>query len=436
MDKQNQMQYLLGQRRYVGLRRSQSAIANVPVVWQVGDIILDQYEVTGKLGEGGMGAVYKVHDRRWNIDLAVKSPRPEIFTREGGKENFTREAETWVRLGVQPHIVHCYYVDILGGIPRIFTEYVDGGSLADWIRSRRLYEWGHLITLLRLLHVAIEFAWGLHFAHEQGLVHQDVKPANVMLTWEGVIKVTDFGLAKARALAGEADTQKAGQSILVSSAGMTLPYCSPEQAARQPLSRKTDIWSWGVSVLEMFVGGVTWIYGAVAQKVLAGYKPQDPAIPVMPAEVMKLLSRCFQFRPEDRPATMLEVATELQTIYAHLLGRPYPHEIPKPTEIDVINLNNQASSLFELGRFEEALALFERAIQLDPTDVYSYYNKGLAFQQLGRLVEALAAFEQAIQLDPADAQAYQNEGDVLQQLGRVTEAEQAYRKARELRGRD
>ena len=98
--------------------------------------------------------------------------------------------------------------------------------------------------------------------------------------------------------------------MLVSSRGMTRAYYSPEQAARQLLSRKTDIWSWGISVLEMFVGGVTWMEGMLAREALASHEAQDPAIPVMPAEVVKLLARCFQPHLEDRPATLLEVAVE------------------------------------------------------------------------------------------------------------------------------
>ncbi|GHO61565.1 hypothetical protein KSC_004570 [Ktedonobacter sp. SOSP1-52] len=216
--------------------------------WHVGEELLNQYEVMGLLGEGGMGMVYKVHHRGWNIDLAVKSPQPALFARAGGKENFIREAETWVNLPLHPHIVSCYYVRTVDEIPRIFAEYVAGGNLADWIRSRRLYEGGHLRAMERMLDIAIQFAWGLHTAHEQGLVHQDIKPANVMMTPDGVAKVTDFGLAKARALAGEPEGSNGGngqRSILVSSRGMTPAYCSLEQAAGKALSCRTDIWSWG-----------------------------------------------------------------------------------------------------------------------------------------------------------------------------------------------
>ena len=115
---------------------------NVPPVWQVGDVILDRYEVKHVFTGGGMGLVYRVHHRAWAMDLAVKSPRPEFFQTRQHIGNFEREAETWVNLGLHPHTVSCYSVRRLGGIPRIFTEFVDGGSLTDWIRSRRLYEGG------------------------------------------------------------------------------------------------------------------------------------------------------------------------------------------------------------------------------------------------------------------------------------------------------
>lgn len=213
-----------------------------PTDWQVGDVILDLYEVRALLGEGGMGKVHRVRHRGWNVDLAVKSPKPEIFARSGGREAFVREAETWVALALHAHVVSCHYVRNLGGAPRVFAEYVDGGSLSDWIRSGKLYEGGAEPALRRILDVAIQFAWGLEHAHASGLVHQDVKPANVMMTEAGDVKVTDFGLSRARALAGEADAAKPGQNRLVSTGGMTPAYCSPEQARgeRLSLSRRTS----------------------------------------------------------------------------------------------------------------------------------------------------------------------------------------------------
>ena len=141
----------------------------VPPIWQIGDVILDRYEVQQIFTSGGMGLVYRVYHRGWGMALAVKSPRPEFLQTAEQIESFEREAETWVNLGLHPHIVSCYYIRRLGGIPRIFAEFVEGGTLADWIRSRKLYEGGPEQALKRILDVATQFAWGLHYAHEKGL---------------------------------------------------------------------------------------------------------------------------------------------------------------------------------------------------------------------------------------------------------------------------
>ncbi len=362
--------------------------AAIPDIWHIGDVLLDQYEVMGILGEGGMGTVYRVHHRGWNTDLAVKSPKAGIFARAGGKENFIREAETWVKLPLHPNIVSCYYVRTLGDIPRVFAEYVEGGSLSGWIRQCYLYQGGHKQALERMLDAAIQFAWGLHFAHEQGLIHQDVKPANVMITSKGTVKVADFGLAKARAMAGEGEipSPNAGESIVVSWGGMTPAYCSPEQASKGTLSRKTDIWSWAVSILEMFIGDITWRTGAEARKALDNYEERDTVIPIMPPEVMKLLNQCFQFLPENRPATMQEVAVELQVIYAHLLG-PYPREVPRAVGTVADSLNNRALSLLDLGRRQEAQHAWEQALSIDPYHPETTYNWGLVRWHEGTLTD-------------------------------------------------
>jgi WD40 repeat protein/serine/threonine protein kinase len=361
-------------------------------IWKSSDVILEQYEVTGILGQGGMGTVYQVYHRGWKTDLAMKTPKAEVFTNEGGKANFIREAETWVNLNVHPNIVSCYYVRTIEEIPCLFAEYVPGGSLASWIRSRRLYEGGHQQALARMLDVSIQFAWGLHAAHEQGLVHQDVKPANVMLTLDGSAKVTDFGLAQARAMAGgEAlPGATADQSILVSGGGMTPAYCSPEQAAKQPLGRKTDIWSWAVSVLQMFNGAVTWLTGAVASGALANYLHQgavDPRIPAMPADLADLLRHCFQPRPGDRPATMAEVAEALLEIYQREVKQPYPHAAPRPAQALAATLNNRALSLYDLGKIEEAKQVWAQALEADPRHPEATYNQGLILWREAELTD-------------------------------------------------
>jgi WD40 repeat protein len=367
---------------------------DVPVEWSVGDTILDLYEVTGVLGEGGMGKVYKVHHKGWNLDLAVKSPRPQILSKRGAVANFERECETWINLGLHPHIVSCFYVRRLGGIPRVFAEFVDGGSLKDWIEDGRLYEGGHKESLKRILDIAIQFAWGLHYAHEQGLIHQDVKPANLMMTANGIAKVTDFGMAKARALAGETSVAVPGQSILVSSGGMTPAYCSPEQANKQSLSRKTDIWSWGLSLLEMFTGDVIWPSGTVACSALDAYLAdgrQNVSRPPMPDALADLLRQCFEDAPSARPRNLHEVASAMAELFRHVIEEGHSRTEPVLPESLASALNNRALSLLDLGRREEGLLCFRQALNKDPHHLEATYNQALLEWRVGKVddVEAV-----------------------------------------------
>jgi hypothetical protein len=189
---------LRGAETTISLRRQENRGSagtddRLPREWQPGDVILDLYEVKEVLPPGGMGLVYRVHHRGWNVDLAVKCPKPEYYATQELKSLFVCECETWGNLGLHPHVVSCHYVRELDGIRRIFAEYVDGGNLQEWIKTRRLYEGGPEKALDRMLDVAIQVAHGLEYAHEKGIVHQDVKPANVMMTSKGSVKITDFG---------------------------------------------------------------------------------------------------------------------------------------------------------------------------------------------------------------------------------------------------
>jgi WD40 repeat protein/serine/threonine protein kinase len=399
---------------------TQEANAGVhPESWQIGDVILDTYEVLPVMEDGiqkpfhqagGMGRVYKVRNRDWDMDMAVKVPKAEKFQNASQKANFVRECHTWMDLGLHPHIVTCGFVRVLGDVPCVFAEYIDGGSLKSWIYNRKLYEGGHEEVLKRILDIAIQFARGLDYAHEKGMIHQDVKPDNLLLE-EGdqgklTAKVADFGMINARAATGETISSDPQRSIVAAyGGGMTEAYCSPEQAdilakskAGVPkeqlpkLTRRTDIWSWAVSVFEMFTGEVTWRGGQVAGASLETYLDMgidDDAIPPMPEALVELLKHCFQRNPDDRPRSMAEVSKVLETIYQSVVGGGYPHDAPTaPTELSDI-LNNKALSFLELSQMDgissteqetmttNAGNLWKDALKLDPHHLESTYNRGL-----------------------------------------------------------
>ncbi len=394
-----------GQIDQIALRQAEQAVG---FEWQPGDVILDLYEVrtvTEGFGEdaeekpyheGGFGRVYKVWHRTWRREMAVKTPRAGAFKTQEQKDAFTRECETWVNLGLHAHIAACHYVRELGGAPRVFSEYADAGTLEEWIRSRRLYEGDAQAALARMLDAAIQFAWGLHYAHERGVIHQDVKPLNALLWSDGTLKVTDFGLAGARQKAELAEVADAGaggmHTVIVPTGGMTPAYCSPEQAAGTTLDRRTDVWSWAVSVLEMFQGEVSWQSGSLAAEALEAFlehNGEEEGIPAIPEAVAELLRRCFQQDPAERPRTLHECAAALVETYQRETSKPYPRSEPKVIGDTPDALNNRALSMLDLGKPEEAENLFDRALELDKHHVAATYNRGLMQWRAGGSVESV-----------------------------------------------
>jgi WD40 repeat protein len=397
----------------------------IPLDWEPGDVILDLYEVIKLPGtkngyaEGGMGRVNLVRHRGWQRDLAVKSVLPAKSASARDIENFKTEAEQWVdKIGLHPNVVACHYVRVLGGVPRVFIEYVDSGSLQDWITSKRLYEGGWQAALERILDVAIQTAWGLHYVHELGLIHQDVKPLNVMMTADGVAKVTDFGLAGARAVAFPDNEQRSeDRTILATWGGISWPWCSPEQAdiaakkeRRIPkgqwpkLTRRTDLWSWAVCALEMFLGERPWGQMGQTASLHLNVQSADETIPAMPAAVRDLLRRCLQRRPEDRPHDLIQVADALQTIYEEVTGQPYPREQPKPDDLLADSLNNRAVSLFDLGKKAEAEQKWQEALGVDPHHPEATYNWGLIQWRSARLTDQkLLARLREVSISSADS---------------------------------
>ncbi|MCU7800047.1 MAG: protein kinase, partial [gamma proteobacterium symbiont of Lucinoma myriamae] len=343
--------------------------------WRIGEVLLELYEVKSLLGEGQFGKVFQVRHRDWNIDLAVKTPKQKALS--AGSENIEKEAETWVNLDLHPNIVNCYYVRRIDGIPQIISEYVDGGDLKQLIASQQLYQEGEHKALLRVLDISIQFAWGLDYAHEQGLIHQDIKPANVMVTSSGVIKVTDFGLAKAGALANFTE-QNSKQTIIINGMGMTPAYASPEQFSGRHLTRRTDVWSWAVCVLEMILDYCSWEAGTVAPGILEAYNDNllddKPKIASIPEALSTLLMQCFEEAEDNRPISLLEVADRLLEIYLNESGEEYPRVQPQEGSGTASSLNNQAISLIDLGQKEEAVKSWKNALNIDPQHFETNYN--------------------------------------------------------------
>ncbi len=355
--------------------------------WEIGDVLLNLYEVREFLGRGGMGTVYRVRHKAWGLDLAVKRPKPEVFASAQGAKLFENECETWIKLGLHPNIVTCFYARRIENIPHVFAEYVSGGTLSQAGRDGVLYRGTYDETLTRLLDYAIQFARGLLHAHEHNLIHHDVKPANVLITEDGELKVTDFGMAGAIA-AASSETNGVHRST-ANPRGTPL-YASPEQARRETMTIATDIWSYGLSVLEMFVGDSTWMAGQTAPAALESYLnlgPERDDIPEMPDALAQLLAQCFQKPPADRPNGMKPILEVLESCYEAACGEPYSrgHQVPEEHSND--RLSNRAVTLLDLGNQTEAEKVWEQILAADSNHTEAVYNQSLHYWRTGRLTD-------------------------------------------------
>lgn len=436
--------------------RSFATVEAVPVWWEPerGDVVAGVYEVGAPLGrgEGAMGTVYRVHHRGWGVDLAMKSPRREHLEQVGGAQVFTAEASHWVDLGIFPHVVACYFVRTLGEVPRVFAELVEGGSLKEWIADGRLYEGSPELVLGRLLDVAIQTAWGLAHAHDAGLVHQDVKPANVLLTTDGVAKVTDFGLATSASASASVSVESGlqGAPSVADPVGGTPAFYSPEQAdaifqaghgvpaaRRTHVTSRSDLWSWALGVLDMFTGTAEpHRHGQAASAELATYAARGPErsdLPVMPPGVLDLLVACFQLDPDRRPDDLHLVADQLIGSYQDGTGQPYPRRKPSAAELQADSLNNRALSELELGHPEQATMFFQQALAADPEHLDASYNQGLYQWRAGSVtdLELVATLDRVRASQPGDwrsayllAQVQRERGDLASARRLLGEATQ------------
>ena len=347
------------------LGREERSISNESI--QKGDTLLETYTVEADAINGGMGSVWRVHHQSWNTDLAMKRPQPRFFV-EGNrrrKESFIQECEAWINLGLHPNIVSCYYVREIGGVPTIFSEWMDNGSLKDRIRDGSLYEGIKTEQEERLLDLAIQFARGLRYSHDNGLIHRDVKPDNLLLTKEWDAKVSDFGLAKARDKAISEDGT-------VHKGGYTPEYCSGEQAAGLLADARTDVYSWALTVLEMYTKGRVWESGPEVSENREQYI-NAVKLP-LPEGLRGLLYRCLETDADKRPGDFAEIEETLYKIYKDETGNDYPREASKAAADTADSLNNRALSMLDLGKSEEAEMLWERSIRYSPQSRLANYN--------------------------------------------------------------
>ena len=261
---------------------------------------IGSYEVRALIGAGGMGEVYRAHDTRLGRDVALKV-LPEAFARDGQRmARFEREAKLLASLN-HPNIAAIYGIEESGPIRALVIELVEGPTLAERVLSGA-------IAIDEALPIARQVADAVEYAHDKNVIHRDLKPANIKVKADGMVKVLDFGLAKAMSddptegdMSNSSTLSMAAtrQGVILGTAG----YMSPEQARGKVVDRRADVWAFGVVLYEMLTGKQLFS-GETMQDTLAAVLQREPdwqaLPPAIPAKVRDLLRRCLDRNARQR----------------------------------------------------------------------------------------------------------------------------------------
>jgi len=351
----------------------------IPMSFEPG-VRLNHYEVKAKLGEGGMGEVYRALDTTLGRHVALKVLPPDLAQDSVRIERFRREARTVASLN-HPHIVTIYSVeqDAASGAHFLTMELVEGESL-----DRRLPASG--LSVPKLLDLAATLADALAAAHDKHIVHRDLKPGNVMLTADGRLKVLDFGLAK---ITDPAAASAETRTDLRTTEGVTLgtvPYMSPEQLEGQELDGRSDVFSLGVLLHEAATGSRPFRGGSKAAVLSAILR--DPPAPIadqrtdLPAGFVRLIARCLEKDRNRRIQTARDVRNEIDQI-----RREAEVTSGAPTKVGPrTSAGASTSQVTGAGRYKRSIVVLPFA-NLSPDPDNEFFSDGLTEELIADLAK-------------------------------------------------
>ncbi|MCH4034417.1 MAG: Stk1 family PASTA domain-containing Ser/Thr kinase [Lachnospiraceae bacterium] len=270
---------------------------------KIGMLIADRYEVLEKIGTGGMSVVYKAKDHKLNRFVAVKILKQEFSDNANFVSKFRVEAQAAAGL-MHPNIVNVYDVGDEHGMYYIVMELVDGITLKKYIEKKSR------LSAKEAVSIAIQVAMGLEAAHRNHIIHRDIKPQNIIISKDGKVKVTDFGIAKA-----------ATSNTITSNVMGSVHYTSPEQARGGYSDERSDIYSLGITIFEMLTGRVP--FNGETTVAIAIKHIQEPMpsprdfVPDIPVSVERIVLKCCEKSPDRRYQNITELIDDLKLSLIH-----------------------------------------------------------------------------------------------------------------------
>ena len=401
---------------------------------------LGKFEIHQQLGQGGMGVVYRAWDSRMERWVALKTIAPDKATRAEFLKRFRREALSAGRLD-HPNIVTIYEFDEQDDLCYIAMQFLEGSDLESLLSSPR---WEKEFTIFRKLDILIQICLGLAYAHRNGVVHRDVKPANVMVLPDGTIKLVDFGIARM----GEVTSST--QSMLLG----TAPYMAPEQIEGKVVDERADVFAVGVIGYRMFTGHFPFEASNLSNIL---YKiVHDPPPPLAtylsdyPPELERILFIALAKDREQRYRTVEGMKFQLQSLLSSLTPSLISSYIEESRRLVLLHDFSKAKDLLrkvlelEPGN-AAATALWQQVqnlLQQEYTKrkVQSLLDEGIQAYERADWVRALECFEQGLQLDPGHEvlQTYRNltlrEQEKIQAVSENLKAARDYLQRREWMG--
>ncbi len=322
---------------------------NIEQKWEIGQIIDEKYEIQAIIAKDSNKIIHKVKHCQWNIPLAVRSQ-----IEKESQVSFFNQAQRWVELGKHPNVVGAYYVQNICGVPRIFVEYVSHGKTLDFFMSAHKEE----LEIELILDISIQIAWGMKHAHQKGLLHGDLRPANIFITQEGEAKVADF---RSREGIHQEYT----------------PYMPPEQFDKnRPMETSVDIYSFGMILYELCTGALPFKVGKriEGEEALENFRnilltqpplPPHKVEPKIPISLSEAIMRCLALEPKERFEDFDEIASTFQKIYLEFSGFSYPREAPNEASLMAVDWNNRALSFLDFDQEEKAQEYLQEAVKAD-----------------------------------------------------------------------